>query len=111
MEICRELHDIIAIWQLHCSFLVQFLVFFVVSSPSQALIPGSICLNVLHFHHKKLLNSTIFMNKKVKNIKEGDFRERGRQGQKEGDLTGLHVHSKNLYICDNDILVSFVKFT
>ena len=39
-EMCRQLHDM-AICQLHCSFLVQFLVFFVVSSPSQALFPGS----------------------------------------------------------------------
>ena len=36
-EICGELYDnYIAIWKLSCSFLVQFLVFFVVSSPSLA---------------------------------------------------------------------------
>ena len=32
---------IIAIWQLRYSFLVQFLVFYVVSSPSPALFMGS----------------------------------------------------------------------
>ena len=57
-ENMRKLHDT-AIRQLHCSFLAQVLVFFGVSSPSQALFKFRVhnqrlCLTVLHFHHKKM---------------------------------------------------------
>ena len=64
---CRQLRDIAIYYGNYTVvfYLVQFLVVFVVSSSSQAVfLPHNQCLNVLHFHHKKMLNSVIFMNEK-----------------------------------------------
>ena len=53
---CADNCDI-AMWQLHCSFLVQFLVFFVVTSPSQTLFPAH-DQKIFHFLHTNAMYPT-----------------------------------------------------
>ena len=56
-EICRQLRDLLLIRHLHCSFLVQFLVFFVVIS-------GLKIKNMFERPPFSPLNSIIFVNEK-----------------------------------------------
>ena len=83
--------------------------FFVVSSPSQAIFPGSqpkiICLNVLNF---------IFRSEKVNLLRKRETSDQKREtgpkrGLKEGDLTGLLTRSYFLgyFLCEH----AAAKFT